>query len=393
MRLKDVASLKQTVLSAFAGLDGTMEELALKIHARPELAFAERETVALLTQALAGGGFAVRRPVAGLETAFIAELPGGGGGGPRVAILVQYDALEGMGHACGHNLIAAGGVGAALALAPAMAELPGTLVVIGCPAEEGGGGKVIMAEAGVFNDLDASLMFHGWDSTAVLAQYNAVVHLDMEFRGRAAHAGAAPWDGANALEAVMLMFQGINSLRQHIIPEARIHGKITHGGHAPNIIHEYAAATLLVRAPNIAQAEHLTARVEACARGAALMTGTEVGISRTSAYKEMLNNNALGEAFHRNLQALGVPLDRYENISTASTDMGDVSYAAPTIYPVFRIGDCLPHTQEFLAAAASPEGLEAMKNAARAMSWTLIDLLSDPDLVRRMRDEHQRKTA
>lgn len=391
-RLKPAAELKQTVLHAFDELDSTMEEVALAIHSRPELAFEEHESVRLLTDHLRKAGFQVERPIAGLDTAFIARLAGGAGSGPRLAILVQYDALEGIGHACSHNLIAAGGLGAALALAPVMSELAGELVVIGCPAEEGGGGKVIMANAGVFDNLDAALMFHGWDSTAVLAKYIAVGHMDIQFQGRPAHAGAAPWEGANALEAAMLMFQGINSLRQHIVPTARIHGKITDGGGAPNIIHEHAAATVYVRASDIAEVEKLSARVEACARGAALMTDTKVEITRAPSYKEMLNNRALGAVFHGNLKELNIPIDQYEMVSTASTDMGDVSYAAPTIYPVFRIGDSLPHTHDFLEASASALGLQAMKNAARAISYTVLDLFSEPTLVQQIVAEHTENT-
>jgi amidohydrolase len=368
----------------------TLSALSLKIHANPELRFEEHKASAWIAETLEAHGHAVERPLGGLPTAFRARA---GEGGPRVAILAEYDALPEIGHACGHNLIAAGAVGAYLALAPLARELGGSVDLVGTPAEEGGGGKIILVREGVFEGVDAAMMFHPFDRDLVSHPALASVWITMRFHGRPAHAAAAPHDGASALTACLQTFSLIDSQRVHFRDGVRVHGYITDGGQAVNIIPERAACEFSVRARNAHELERVKAIVERCARGAALACGVEVDLAVRQGYRDMVNNMALARALGRHLTALGRgAVERDERVGAGSTDMGDVSHAVPSIHPWLAIcgeGETLCHQHEFARAAASPVGLDTMLKAASAMARTAAEFLCDADLRAATRAEFE----
>lgn len=359
-----------------------LADVARRIHARPELAYEERFAAELLATELERAGLTVERGLCGIETAFRARF--GRSGGARVAILAEYDALPEIGHACGHNLIAAGALGAALALARAADSLPGEIVVIGTPAEEGGGGKIRLIAGGAFEGLDAAIMFHPFDRTLLWQGALAMTRLELVFHGAPAHAAAAPWDGASALRGVIQTFNLIDSARVHLRDGTRIHGIITDGGTAVNIIPERAACVFSVRAPTATELERVLAIFTRCAEAAAAATGTRVEIQRKASYKDMRNNLPLARRFGVHLSALGVAAQETDPTSgLGSTDMGDVSYVVPSIHPYLGIcapGEAFCHNHAFTAKAASDQGISAMLAAAKAMALTALDILSDPEL-------------
>ncbi len=383
-KLKD-AVCKQVDLMA-----DRLKEIARDIYEHPELKFEEFRAVKLLASELEKGGFVVKLGVAGLETAIQAEHPKVNAG-PTVAILGEYDALPELGHACGHNLIAAAGLGAALAVGAVKGELPGRLLFLGTPGEEGGGGKVIMVEAGLFDEVDAAMMFHPSSHTVVDRGSLAITEVVLEFHGKAAHASGSPEKGINALDAVIQTFNSLNALRQHIKDGARIHGIITDGGAKPNIVPEHAAANFYVRAPENEYRDELLEKLRRCAEGAALATGATLNFKIIGhSYKAMKPNRALGNAFVRNLDALGEPLDPPKpDEGMGSTDMGDVSQVVPSIHAYIKICDesIAGHSREFAEASISSRGLEVMLIAAKALGMTAVDVLTDPELVKRMKEE------
>ncbi len=364
--------------------------LSLEIHANPELRFEEHRASARIAETLEAHGHAVERPLGGLATALRSRA---GEGAARVAILAEYDALPEIGHACGHNLIAAGAVGAFLALAPLARDLGGAVDLVGTPAEEGGGGKIILVREGVFEGVDAAMMFHPFDRDLVSHPALASVWITMSFRGRPAHAAAAPWDGASALTACMQTFSLIDSQRVHFRDGVRVHGFVTNGGQAVNIIPERAACEFSVRARNGRELERVRAIVERCARGAALACGVEVELAVRQGYRDMVNNMALARAFGRHLTAMGRgAVESDDRVGAGSTDMGDVSHVVPAIHPWLAIcgeGETLCHQHEFARAAASPAGIDTMLKAARAMARTAAEFLTDPALREAARAEFE----
>ena len=280
---------------------------AARSHDDPELAFEEHRSAALLCDRLEAGGFTVERGAGNLPTAFRAEMRGAADG-PTIAILAEYDALPGIGHACGHNLIAAASIGAGLAVASAMAELPGRILVVGTPAEERGDGKLVLESNGVFAGVDATMMVHPSAYTMVARPSLALTELTVEFMGKTAHAAAAPEAGISALEALLLTFNNINSLRLHLRPDARVHGIITHGGTASNIIPEYAAAEFSVRAAQRGYLEEVLRRVIACAEGAAASTGATLRYQTGSVLFDFVPNQTLARLFAGNWEQIGVPV-------------------------------------------------------------------------------------
>jgi len=388
----DIQTLKKQVLADIEARREEWIEIANTIHAHPETGLQEFQAVALLTGALEKYGFAVERGIAGLETAFIGSYSAHGGG-PTIGLLGEYDALRDLGHACGHNLMGTASVAAAVALRPVLDQLPGTVKAIGTPAEEEAGGKIIMAEAGVFAGLDAALIFHPSDRNMTRRTSLACFELKMEFFGRAAHAAAAPDKGVNALDACILTYNNISALRQQLTDDVRIHGIITHGGAAPNIIPDYTAAEFLVRAAEKDHALAVLARVEDCARAGALAAGAQVKLTRGQRYyANMVPNSVLADLFEANLVTLGrtitlpAPGERM-----GSTDMGNVSHVVPSLHPYLQIvpENVAGHSPEFRAAAASPEGHAAMLDAAKALAMTAVDLLCQPDLVEKAWAEHR----
>jgi amidohydrolase len=386
--------LRDQIWARIDELAGGLWQLALNIHGHPELGFAEEYAAASLTQILEEGGFKVEQGVGGLPTAFRATWPAQSAG-PALAILAEYDALPELGHACGHNLIAAIAVGAALGLAPFKAGLPGRLVVLGTPAEEGGDGKVVLIREGLFRGLDAAMMVHPNSRTCLDKGWLAVTEVDLSFRGKAAHASTAPESGINALDAVIQTFNSLNALRQHIRDGARIHGIITDGGFKPNIVPEHAAARFYVRAQDNAYRDELLAKLERCAQGAALATGAELSLQKTGhECKTVRTNPTMARTFGHHLQALGYPPEKASG-GMGSTDMGDVSWEVPAIHPLIGITehDAPLHSREFAVASCSESARRAMLAAAKAVAATCLDLWLNPELMRQVRQEFEQQRA
>jgi amidohydrolase len=384
-----MSTVKALITEAVDGLADDLEQLSHRIHANPELGYGEVKAAAWLTEFLAAQGFAVERPVGGVDTAFRATIDNGEG--PTIAIMCEYDALPAIGHACGHNVIAASGAGAGAALARVRGHLPrGRILVVGTPAEEGGGGKIRLIEAGVFRHVDAAMMVHGWDRWIGHQDLLGIVRVGFEFTGRAAHAAADPWEGVNALDAVIQTFNNVGMLRQQIRPDARIHGIVTDGGAAANIIPEAAAALFYVRAARLDYMWELRRRVVACAEGAAAATGcTLTVVENPNAYEPMKRNATLLGVFRANLQALGAVESPEVRDRLGSSDVGNVSQVLPTIQPLVKIApDGTPiHSRAFEAAAATPLAREGLLIAAKTMAMTAFDLLEDPSLVDKARRE------
>jgi len=382
-----MAPCKEAVCARVDLLAERLVGVSQEIYDHPELKFEERRASRLLAGELRQAGFNVELGVAGLETAIRAEHPAKAAG-PTVAILGEYDALPEIGHACGHNLIAASALGACLAVGGIKAELPGTLLFLGTPAEEGGGGKVVLIEAGAFRGVDAAMMFHPASYTVVDRGSLAITEVIVEFFGKAAHAAESPDKGINALDAVIQTYNGVNALRQHLKDGARVHGIITHGGAKPNIVPDYAAANFYIRALESAYRDELLEKFRRCAEGAALAVGATFSMKTVGhAYRAMRPNGPLGEAFGSNLAAIGEPLSPPAHRSMGSTDMGDVSQVVPAIHAYIAICDqgVASHSHAFAEAAASERGRRAMLLAAKALAMTAVDVFTDPDLVARMK--------
>jgi len=382
----ETKALKPRALAALDALAAEARELALRIHAHPEIGFEERQASAWVSEALERHGYTVQRGAAGLETSIVARAEGRRPG-PTVGLIAEYDALAGLGHACGHNLMAAGMVAAAAALRSVLPDLPGAVAYYGTPAEETAGGKVLMLERGAFEGLDVALQYHAGDHVSVATGCLAIQQLDVAFTGRPSHAAAAPWKGVNALDAVILTFNGIGALRQHLRPDARIHGIIRDGGQAVNIIPERASAEFGVRAQDGEYVRCLAERVEACARAAADATGARVETSRGVFLDSLRYVPALARVVHDNALALGFQMD--ERFVSASTDLGNLSQAVPTVS--YTLPTCPPgvgmHTREALEAGKAEIGLAGMLNDARLMVLAAIDLLTSPETLERIRTE------
>jgi amidohydrolase len=387
----DADELKTVVVDEINSDYRQLAALSRKLHANPEVAFQEHQAVAWLSEHLEKKGFSIEKGICGLPTAFRARY---GSGKPVVAFLAEYDALPGIGHACGHNLIATSAVAAGVATQRTVDELGGSVVVFGTPGEELYGGKAMMAEKGAFDDLDAVMITHPGGGNRVIMHTLAVQTLDVEFIGREAHAAAQPETGINALEAMILSFNAINSLRQHIREKARIHGIITDGGKASNIVPAYSAASFMVRAEEEVYLDELEEKVIDCFNGAAVATGAELRYRWGEVrYATMLNNFTLAELFRSNFQSLGrdIPLGD-TTIMNFSTDVGNVSQIVPTIQPLVAIAsdEVLIHSPRFAEAAASEDALNCLLDAARAMAMTAVDIMADPKLMKKARDDFEK---
>ena len=361
-----MSALKDAMTQAVDRLADELEALSRKIHDNPELGYAEVKACGWLSEFLGRQGFKVETGVGGVDTAFRATIESGAG--PTIAILCEYDALPGIGHACGHNIIATSGVGAGAALAAVKDRLPkGRIQVIGTPAEEGGGGKVRLIQAGVFKDVDAAMMIHGFDRTLLHQDLLGIVRVTFEYSGKASHASADPWEGVNALDACIQTFNAISMLRQQVRPECRIHGIITNGGAAPNIIPELAAATFYVRAPRIDAMWDLYARVVACAEGAARAAGATLKVTKyDNVYEPMKSSRVLLDLFAANMKTVGLAEGEPIPDRLGSSDIGNVSQVIPAIQPMVAIAPLgmAIHTREFADAAVRPMARAGMVAAA-----------------------------
>ena len=358
--------------------------LSLDLHQHPELSMQEHYAAERITASLANHGFEVQRGVGSLPTAFIGRA-GQKGLGPSIAILMEYDALPEVGHACGHNLIATAGLGGALAaLAGLGQDVPGELLAIGTPGEEGAGGKIIMVEEGAFEGIDAAMMFHPGTHTWLVRHATASAHVTMKFYGKAAHAAGSPQLGRNALNALIHTFVMIDGLRQHMPETARIHGIVSHGGDAPNIVPEYAEGQFLVRALTMEGAEELWQRVRAIAEAAAAASQVRVEFEVGKMYAERKNNRVLANLFGKHLAQTGETIEEpVLRGGTGSSDIGNVSLVLPAIHPYVAIAPdgVAGHSREFAEAARSERGQEAMLHVAESLAHAAADLFLHPELV------------
>ncbi len=378
-----MSALKDAVGQAVDRLANELEALSRQIHDNPELGYAEVKACGWLAEFLGQHGFKVEKGVGGVDTAFRATIETGAG--PTIAILCEYDALPGIGHACGHNVIATSGAGAGAALAAVREKLPaGRIQVIGTPAEEGGGGKVKLIKAGVFKDVDAAMMIHGFDRTLLHQDLLGIVRVTFEYTGKASHASADPWEGINALDACIQTFNAVSMLRQQMRPECRIHGIITNGGAAANIIPEHAAAMFYVRAPSIEAMWELHTRVVACAEGAAKAAGVSLKVTQhDNVYEPMKSNRVLLDLFAANMKTAGLTEGEPIPDRKGSSDIGNVSQIIPAIQPMIAIAPTgmAIHTREFADAAVKPMARAGMVAAAKTMAMTTLDLLAEPKRV------------
>ncbi len=368
--LKDAA--RQAIDTALSGLI----RLSHAIHGQPETAFEEERACAWSTEALAEGGFAVTEGVAGMPTAFSAEV----GSGPLVlAVCAEYDALPGVGHACGHNIIAASAIGAGLGLAGLVDELGVTVRVLGTPAEEGGGGKVTMLEHGLFEGVHAAMMIHPWPSDRLEATCLAVSHFDVTFHGKSAHASAAPWEGINAGDAMVVSQVAIGLLRQQLRAGDQVHGIVTAGGQAANIVPDTVTGRFMCRSLTLAGLELLEPRVRRCFEAGALATGSSVSYETLApVYSHMESDPGLLALYRSSAEQLGRSFaldDEGAPRPTLSTDMANVSLAVPAIHPLLGIdaAGSVNHQPEFAAACITPSADDAVRDGALALAWTAID--------------------
>jgi amidohydrolase len=377
------AEIKARIAVAVEAARDEIVDLSHRIHANPEPAFEEYQASAWVAEALRRHGYDVVHPAGTLTTAIRATRRGGlGGDGPRIGILAEYDALPGLGHGCGHNTMAASGVGAAIALAAVSDELPGEIVFLGTPAEERGSGKQIMLDDGLFEGLDAALLYHPCDRSHVEARALASEDAEVVFTGLQAHASSDPWKGRNALDALIMLFSSVGLWRQQLRPSARVHGIIREGGTAANIIPDRTAAWFMIRSDDEADYEHMRERFRALCEAAALASGTKVEVTFSGLARTMRNNAVLAERFRANMAAYGIG-DMGDDPSAGSTDMANVSWFCPTIHPDLAIApEGTPgHSILFRDAAATPRADETTLLAATLIAQTALELFLDPELV------------
>lgn len=403
-RVSEPTTYRAAIARAIAAQREQLIALSLDIHAHPETNYQEYYSAERLATTLESYGFSVERGVGGVPTAFRAQLHGRSNDRPRVAILAEYDALPEIGHACGHNLIATAAIGAGVGLRAVAEHLPGQVLVIGTPAEEGGGGKIKLLEAGVFADVDVVLSCHpAADHTYIASDIPdderwglAMVGFRYAYHGKAAHAAVAPAEGINALNAVIQLFVGIDALRQHLREDVRIHGIITDGGKAPNVVPDYAAANFMLRSRDRLYLREVVEQVERIAQGAALITGARLQIEPLYPfYEEIRPNEPLARAVRRNAIAAGLHVEAPPHGRTmgASTDFGNVSQALPSFSLSYATSP-VPvafHTPAMTEVSRSDLAQERTLCAAQALALTAADLLADPALLAAARADFARR--
>ena len=369
-------SNKQVAEQAFDRVEQNLRDLSRWMYENPELGYEEFEASARISAFLGDNGFDVTYPSHGLDTAFEATV---GTTGPRVVICCEYDALPEVGHACGHNVIATSAVGAGVALAPLAEELGIRVTVLGTPAEEGGGGKVELIDAGAFEDAAASMMVHPGPYDELDPSFQACQHYDVEFFGKDSHAAFAPEEGINALDAFVQAYVNVSTLRQAMVDDDRVHCKVTHGGDAVNVVPSYTKSEWLIRSGSVERLAELVPKVQACFEAAAIATGCRFEWSPTAhPYDNMLNNRVLTGLYAANSEALGRPMPTEGEIGRAggSSDMGNVSQVVPSIHPMLGMdcGTAVNHQPEFAAATVEPGGEACLRDGALGMAWTIIDM-------------------
>lgn len=378
----DIDRLKQEVCDRVDSIADRLIDASHRIHANPELNFEEHHAHDLLTDMIdelgAAVGLRAERHAWGLDTAFDSTV--GAQGLPTVAVLCEYDALPGIGHACGHNIIATAGLGAGLAAAAVADTAGGRLRLMGTPAEEGGGGKIHMARRGAFDGVDAAMMVHPADADLIRMDCLAIHTVDVEYHGRSAHAAAAPWEGRNALDAAVLGYMNLAAMRQHIRPDERIHGVITNGGAKPNIVPSEAASQWYVRAGSMERLQALKGRVHSALEGAATACGCTMSSSWDDIqYADMIDNSPMVRSYVANAAHTGRTVTdprQSGKVVMGSTDMGNISYLVPSIHPMIQVApDGVPiHSVDFARYAGAEEGDRAVIDGAKAMAMTVVDL-------------------
>jgi len=370
-------SSKDTAAAAFNDVEHELRDLSRWMYDHPEIAYEEFETSAHLAGFLTDKGFAVEYPAYSMDTAFAARI---GSTGPEVVICCEIDALPEVGHACGHNIIATSAIGAGIALKPLVDDLGIRVTVLGTPAEEAYGGKVDLINAGAFADASAAMMVHPANDDVVDKNFLAVAQIDVEFHGKASHAAFKPQVGINALDAAVQAYVNVSTLRQAMYPTDKVHGVITYGGGAPNVIPAFTSMSWYVRALTKERLDELYAKVVAAFEGAAIATGCSYEVKPIgNTYTDMLIDPVMADLYAENSAALGRPMHRgseYDISATGSTDMSNVSYEVPTIHPMLDIkaAPAVNHQKEFAAHTLTPTGEAAIRDGALAMAMTIIDL-------------------
>ncbi|HWP52419.1 MAG TPA: M20 family metallopeptidase [Clostridia bacterium] len=384
----DIVEHKQKLYALVDDMRDMLIEINDFIHDNPETGNNEVKAYKLITEVLAGHGFAVDKEVIGLATAFRATYKIGEGG-PKIGLLCEYDALEGLGHGCGHNLQAPAIIGAALALAQELGDSPAEIIVFGTPAEETTSGKLPMTKAGIFDDLDVALMMHASDRTTVDGKSLAVNLVDFIFEGKAAHAAIAPERGISALDAVLMTFNGIEYLREHMRSDVRIHGIITDGGIAANIVPERAAAQFYIRANDRPHLDTVVERVYNVAKGMAMAVGARLTINEVKAYDNKMNVETLNQILLAEVAAAGAKDITPPRTFTGSTDFSCVTYRVPgaCLRVSFVPFDTPSHSQEWVEAAKSQAAYEAVVVTAKAIAGACYDLVKKPELLQRIKQE------
>lgn len=385
MSIQLKTSYKETIIENIEKNKETYIDASHRIHENPEIGNEEYFASKLLTDILKKAGFSIQKGVGTHETAFVARKEGKKTG-RKVAFLAEYDALPGIGHACGHNIIGTTSVAAAIAVSQVIDEVGGEVVVFGTPAEEGGpngSSKGTFVREGLLEDIDAAIMIHPGNETRLTGPSLGVDPLDFEFFGKPAHASAQPEKGVNALDGVIQLFNGINALREHLPKGVTIHGIITDGGDAPNIVPEYAKARFFIRAATKPVLQEVSKKVRAIAEGAALITGTKVEISRfQNQVDNFILNRRFDEVFKEVIEDLGETVHLEEKQAFGSTDAGNISQVVPTIHPNIKIGpsDLVGHTVLFREAAKSEKGDQALILGAKAIALTILEVLINDDV-------------
>jgi len=394
----DIAALRKRALHAIDERRDSLFELSRAIHANPETAYEERQAATRLADFLEKNGFKVQRGYRGIETSYRGDATGKSGG-PRVAILAEYDALAELGHGCGHNLIAMIGTAAAVAVRQVIADVDGSVAAIGTPAEEGGGGKVALIRAGGFDDVDVAMMIHPTSGRSLAGRHSLASNRVMvEFKGRAAHAASQPDLGINALDGILQLFNNVNAMRQQLRPDARVHGIITSGGSAPNVIPDYAAARFSIRALDRRYQQEVLRRFIACAEGAALATGTQLKltVNENAGYENMVFSTPIAERWAHHMRAQGIQVfEARDDERVGSTDMGNVMQVLPAIHPYVAISqESIPgHSTAFREAVVSLEAHENALVGAKALALTAIDVLADPEVLPKARAEFEERRS
>lgn len=385
--------MKVRIKAEVSAIMKELENIRDYIYDNPEEGYKEIKASTILAESLTKHGFTVDKGIFGMDTAFRGTYESGKKG-PKIAFLCEYDALPGIGHGCGHNLIATIGLGAGIALKSIIKDIGGSIIVLGTPAEETSGAKVQMTRNGAFEGVAAAMMVHPSPITEESGHSLALSALEFEFTGKAAHAAQAPEKGINALDAVILLFNGINALRQHVTSDVRMHGIITEGGLAPNIVPERAVAKFYIRAATVEKKEEVMKKVIAIAQGSAEMTGAQVIISNfEESYDDMKTNKTISELFNANLLELGEEEIRPGGDSLGSIDMGNVSQVVPSIHPWLGFGDknLVTHTREFAETTITQKGNQVLYRGACAMAMTAYDIIISNEVQEEIKKEFDTK--